>query len=47
MKEIERNGYVLHWLAGNAPVQGEGNIDGRPLYFRARGAQWSLEIGDA
>ncbi|TBB60684.1 hypothetical protein ELH43_36720 [Rhizobium ruizarguesonis] len=45
MKEIERNGYTLHWLGGNAPVQAEGIVDGRPLYFRARGTQWSLEIG--
>lgn len=45
MKEIECNGYVLYWLGGNAPVQAEGIIDGRPLYFRSRGTQWSLEIG--
>ncbi|MGO7035422.1 hypothetical protein ACCT19_31865, partial [Rhizobium ruizarguesonis] len=45
MRGIERNGYILDWLGGNAPVQAEGVIDGRPLYFRARGTQWSLEIG--
>ncbi|MDO3432152.1 hypothetical protein QWJ46_05600 [Rhizobium sp. CBN3] len=44
MKDIERNGYVLNWLGGNVPIQGEGTIDGKPFYFRARGAQWSLEI---
>ncbi|MBY5453888.1 hypothetical protein HFO91_30385 [Rhizobium leguminosarum] len=44
-KGIERNGYVLDWIGGIAPVQAEGTIDGRPLYFRARGSQWSLDIG--
>lgn len=42
---ISRNGYVLNWLGGSCPVQAEGSIDGHPLYFRARGARWSLEIG--
>lgn len=43
---ISRNGYVLNWFGGSCPVQAEGSIDGHPLYFRARGSQWSLEIGD-
>lgn len=43
---IERNGYVLFWLGGNCPVQAEGLIDGHSLYFRARGSQWSLTIGN-
>lgn len=42
---IERNGYVLDWIGGTVPVQAEGTIDGQPLYFRARGAEWSLDIG--
>lgn len=42
---IERNGYVLDWLGGYCPVQAEGMIDGHPMYFRSRGAQWSLTIG--
>ncbi|OWO89704.1 hypothetical protein B5E41_30150 [Rhizobium esperanzae] len=44
-KGIERNGYILDYLGGSVPVQGEGTIDGLPFYFRARGGQWSLEIG--
>lgn len=44
---IERNGYTLDWLGGSCPVQAEGTIDGHPLYFRARGARWSLDIGEA
>ncbi len=44
---ILRNGYVIDWLSGFCPVQAEGSIDGHPLYFRARGARWSLEIGNA
>jgi hypothetical protein len=31
-------------VGGACPVQGEGNIDGLPLYFRARGDHWSLRI---
>jgi hypothetical protein len=42
---IERNGYVLAWIGGSCPIQAEGLIDGHPLYFRARGSQWSLTIG--
>lgn len=44
-EKIERNGYTLDWLGGYCPVQAEGTIDGLPLYFRARGGQWSLDIG--
>ncbi|MBY5551067.1 hypothetical protein HFO61_30450 [Rhizobium leguminosarum] len=44
-KGIERNGYVLDWIGGSVPVQAEGTIDGRAFYFRARGSQWSLDIG--
>ncbi|MBZ9790386.1 hypothetical protein K9B32_09650 [Rhizobium sp. 3T7] len=43
--EIRRNGYILNWLGGSVPVQGEGTIDGRRLDLRARSAEWSLEIG--
>lgn len=30
---------------GQCPVQSEGFIDGKPYYFRARGASWSIGIG--
>ena len=43
---ISRNGYILDWLGGYCPVQAEGSIDGHPMYFRARGSQWSLDIGE-
>ncbi len=39
------DGVILNWLDGNCPVQGEGTVDGRYLYFRARGEKWSVEIG--
>ena len=28
------------------PVQGSGHVDGYPWYFRARGAEWSVEIAE-
>lgn len=31
-------------FGGNAPVQGEGEINGRPFYFRARGKTWEVLI---
>lgn len=34
----------IDWLGGNCPVQAEGNINGHPFYFRARGHAWTLEI---
>jgi len=33
-------------LRGYVPVQGEGIIDGKPWYFRARGDSWSLSISE-
>ncbi len=36
---------VIEYLGGNCPVQGEGTIDGKPFYFRARGDCWRLGIG--
>lgn len=43
---ISRNGYVIDWLGGYCPVQAEGSLDGHRMYFRSRGAQWSLDIGE-
>jgi hypothetical protein len=34
----------IDWLGGNAPVQGEGTVAGRPFYFRARGQRWSFAV---
>lgn len=36
---------VISCIGGNCPVQAEGTIDGAPFYFRARGDEWSIEIG--
>ena len=38
-------GIIIEYLGGNCPVQGEGTIDGKPFYFRSRGAAWSLGVG--
>lgn len=32
-------------LGGACPVQGDGECDGVPFYFRARGERWSIEFG--
>lgn len=32
-------------LGGNCPVQSEGEILGKPFYFRARGSSWSFSVG--
>ena len=37
------DGYEVPF-AGMCPVQGEGEIDGHPCYYRARGRVWSLEV---
>lgn len=37
---------IITDIGGNCPVQAEGTIDGVPFYFRARGDQWSMGIGD-
>ncbi len=34
-------------FAGMCPVQGEGEVDGRPFYFRARGEHWELSVAHA
>jgi hypothetical protein len=35
----------IDMLGGCCPVQAEGTIEGKPFYFRARGASWSMSIG--
>ena len=34
------------WIGYNAPVRGEGTIDGRRWSFRARGEWWGLNIAE-
>jgi hypothetical protein len=31
-------------FGGACPIQGEGTLDGFPVYYRARGAGWSLSV---
>ncbi|MVA56294.1 hypothetical protein [Agrobacterium vitis] len=40
-------GMVVGRVAGQAPVQSYGLIDGKDYYFRARGSAWSLSVGGA
>lgn len=42
---MSNSGIVINTLGGNCPVQADGEIDGVPFYFRARGERWSIEIG--
>lgn len=37
---------VEYSIWGNAPVQGDGTVAGRELYFRARHDAWSFDIAD-
>lgn len=39
------NGIQVIGIFGMAPVQAHGQIDGHFFYFRARGAEWRIEIG--
>ena len=32
-------------VGGTCPVQGEGEIDGKRWYFRARGRRWRFGVG--
>lgn len=40
-------GVAIDFLGGNCPVQADGTVDGKPFYFRSRGASWSMSIGGA
>lgn len=31
-------------IGGACPLQGDGNVDGLPWYFRARGGSWSFSV---
>ncbi|WAJ27116.1 hypothetical protein [Antarcticirhabdus aurantiaca] len=42
---MSEQSFRIDWLGGNCPVQAEGEIDGKPFYFRARGERWSMSIG--
>lgn len=39
------NGIQVVGIFGMVPVQAHGRIDGHFFYFRARGAEWRIEIG--
>lgn len=36
---------IIETIGGFCPVQAEGTVDGKPFYFRARGAHWAMNIG--
>lgn len=42
---IEADGFEDVTWGGWCPVQALGHVDGCAIYFRARGARWSLTIG--
>ncbi|WP_411289230.1 hypothetical protein [Phenylobacterium sp.] len=39
--------FVIDKLDGQCPVQGTGEVRGKPFYFRARGDTWRISVGDA
>jgi hypothetical protein len=41
---MKAQGFDVQWLSGLCPVQANGQIDGRPFYFRARHDEWSIRI---
>jgi len=43
--ELNEGGIRIEW-GGACPVQGMGSVDGRTLYYRARGSGWSVDIAE-
>ena len=41
---LKSEGVELKTFGGIAPFQAEGELKGKSLYFRARGADWQLHI---
>jgi hypothetical protein len=39
-------GIIINRLGGQCPVQGEGTINSKRFYFRARDQHWSIGIGN-
>lgn len=46
LEKLRELGVVVETSGGNCPVQIEGRVGDVPFYFRARGAHWSLGIGN-
>lgn len=40
---VDEGGVEIEF-GGACPVQGEGTLDGLPIYYRARGSGWSLTV---
>lgn len=40
---LDAEGIFMRW-GGACPVQGEGVIDGHPVYYRSRGEWWSADF---
>lgn len=38
--------YKIDMIGGFCPVQAEGSVGDKKFYFRARGQQWSVGVGD-
>lgn len=45
MRRVQDPAIRINSIGGNCPVQAEGEVDGKPFYFRARGDEWSMGIG--
>ena len=43
---MSENAVVFDYLGGQAPVQAEGTVGGRPFYFRSRYEHWTFSISE-
>jgi hypothetical protein len=44
MKIFKNEDFIIDYLDGNCPVQGEGSYKGYKWYFRSRWDNWSLTV---
>ena len=44
--DVTFDGTTIGTVGGQAPVQGDGEVDGYPWYFRARGTHWALSVAE-
>lgn len=42
---VADDGIKVEW-GGACPIQGEGSVDGRTIYYRARGSGWRIDIAE-
>lgn len=43
---MREDALTVDWLGGQAPVQAEGTVAGRPFYFRSRYAHWTFSLSE-